>query len=53
MAVWNVVTNFVSPSQVPPAGGWPITNIVFEPITGPMTFYRVGVSPNSVDVYGN
>lgn len=53
MASWNVVTNFVSPSPVPPVGGWPITNILFEPLVGPMSFYRVAVTPNSVDAYGH
>jgi len=50
---WVVVTNFVSPTNVPPVGGWPITNVVIEPLHPvPHGFYRVGVSPNSADVYG-
>ena len=52
-STWTVVTNFVSPSAVPPVGGWPITNIVYEPLHGsPHGYYRVGVSPNNADVYG-
>jgi hypothetical protein len=51
---WTVVTNFVSPSAVPPVGGWPITNVLIEPLrmTTPHGYYRVRVSPNSADVYG-
>jgi hypothetical protein len=52
-STWLVETNFVSPSAVPPVGGWPITNIVYEPLhAAPHGFYRVVVSPNSTDVYG-
>ncbi len=51
---WSVVTNFVSPTNVPPVGGWPITNIVIEPLhmTDPHGFYRVRVTPNSATVFG-
>ena len=54
MSDWQVVTNFVSPSAVPPVGGWPITNVVVEPLhmTTPHGFYRVTVNPNNADVYG-
>ena len=48
---WMVLTNFVSPTNVPPSGGWPITNILFEPATS-MIFYKVGVTPNSATIYG-
>ena len=53
MASWTVVTNFVSPATVPPVGGWPITNVLFEPIyPSAHGFYRVSVSPNSAVVNG-
>lgn len=48
----QLVTNFVSPPQVPPVGGWPITNIVYDPIVAPMQFYNVIVVPNSTQFYG-
>jgi hypothetical protein len=52
-STWMVETNFVSPSAVPPVGGWPITNIVYEPLhAAPHGFYRVVVSPDNTDVYG-
>lgn len=53
-ADWNVITNFVSPSAVPPVGGWPITNTLVLPLnlTNPHGYYRVGVVPNAADVYG-
>jgi len=53
MISWMVVTNFISPTNVPPVGGWPITNVVNEPIdSSAHGYYRVSVSPNSADVYG-
>jgi hypothetical protein len=48
----QLVTSFVSPPQVPPVGGWPITNIVYDPIVAPMQFYSVIVIPNSAQFYG-
>jgi hypothetical protein len=45
------VTNFVSPSVVPPAGGWPITNTVYDAIS-PAGYYRVRVWPNNTSQYG-
>ena len=47
-----VLTNFVSPSLVPPAGGWPITNTMYVPVTGSSRYYRVWVYPNSTSLYG-
>ena len=50
-ALWEgLVTNFVSPSLVPPTGGWPITNTVADPITGTNRYYRVWVYPNSASL---
>jgi hypothetical protein len=50
---WSVVTNFVSPPTVPPVGGWPITNVLNEPIyPSSHGYYWVRVSPNSADVNG-
>jgi len=48
----QTLTNFVSPPTVPPAGGWPITNTVFDPIASPSRFYNVIVIPNSDQFYG-
>lgn len=54
MQDWTVWTNFQSLSQVPPVGGWPITNLITVPLHGaPHGFYHVRVYPNSVDEYGN
>jgi hypothetical protein len=51
---WILVTNFVSPANVPPLNGWPITNSLVEPLhmSVPHGFYKVQVVPNSVDAYG-
>ena len=49
---WIGLTNFVSPSIVPPVGGWPITNIVFDPIQPQPRYYNVKVCPNKILVYG-
>jgi hypothetical protein len=50
---WLVLTNFVSPTNVPPVGGWPITNTVSDPVNPAVPrFYRVQVDPNSTDLYG-
>jgi hypothetical protein len=49
---WLPLTTNISPSLVPPAGGWPITNIVADPVTGSSRFYRVRVDPNSTLLYG-
>lgn len=47
------LTNFVSPSAVPPAGGWPIVNTVLDPINPSQSrFYNVKVVPNSTLIYG-
>ena len=58
-ANWIVLTNFVSPTNVPPVGGWPITNVLVEPYhtdghgrPDQRGFYRVGVSPNTANLYG-
>jgi hypothetical protein len=52
--IWTGVYTNISPSAVPPVGGWPITNIIYEPLhmTSPHGYYRVVVSPNSSDAYG-
>jgi hypothetical protein len=50
---WLLLTNFISPSLVPPAGGWPIVNLVSDPIgVGPMRIYQVMVYPNTTNLYG-
>ncbi len=52
MLSWALVSSFVSPSRVPPVGGWPITNTLHEPFSSSHGYYRVRVSPNSADVFG-
>jgi hypothetical protein len=48
-----VLTNFVSPSAVPPVGGWPIVNTVLDPINPLQSrFYNVKVMPNTTLIYG-
>jgi hypothetical protein len=51
---WQVLTNFVSPSPVPPTGGWPITNVVSCHFTNPPPSGSLGVwvYPNSTSLYG-
>ena len=51
---WLVLTNFVSPPTVPPVGGWPITNLVAEPVNLVQPhYYRIAVTPNNQLLYGN
>ena len=51
---WVLLTNFVSPAAVPPVGGWPITNVVYDTLNPLIQkYYRVHVDPNSTDLYGN
>ena len=52
MVTWFLLTNFVSPTLTPPAGGWPITNRISDPIIGPMRMYHVMVYPTTTNVYG-
>jgi hypothetical protein len=49
---WLVLTNFVSPTNVPPVGGWPIMNTVVNPVTKTNRFYRVRLDQNSTQLYG-
>jgi len=53
MGTWFPLTNFVSPVLVPPAGGWPITNTVFDPVNPvQQRFYGIKMVPNSTLFYG-
>jgi hypothetical protein len=52
MVNWFLLTNFVSPTPVPPVGGWPITNSVLDPVSGPMRVYQVSVNPTTTNLYG-
>lgn len=38
---WILLTNFVSPSAVPPVGGWPIVNVLSDPLTNQARFYQL------------
>ncbi len=50
---WMTLTNFVSPSVVPPVNGWPITNRVFDLMNPTQNrSYKVEVMPNSAMMYG-
>jgi hypothetical protein len=52
---WLPLTTNISPSLVPPAGGWPITNTITIAVTNNPSvplFYRVRVDPNSTLLYG-
>ncbi|MGH7942757.1 MAG: hypothetical protein ACREFR_16990 [Limisphaerales bacterium] len=46
---WLLLTNFVSPTNLPPMGVWPISDAVLEPynLSAPDSYYRVIVTPNS------
>ena len=46
------LTNFVTIAPIPPAGPWPVTNTVYDPIVNPPRYYKAMVWPNSVDTYG-
>jgi hypothetical protein len=50
MSTWTIYTNFVSPSTPLPADEWPITNTLIVPASN---FYRVGVTPDNSDTYGD
>jgi hypothetical protein len=52
-ASWFTLTNFISPTNVPPLTGWPLTNVVFDTINPvQQKYYRVLVNPNTTDLYG-
>ena len=52
-SAWLTLTNFVSPAIVPPVGGWPITNMVFDTVNSSQPrFYNVTVIPNSASLNG-
>ena len=52
-ANWQLLTNFISPATVPPAGGWPIVTNVFDSVNpAQQRFYKVKVVPNAVLYYG-
>jgi hypothetical protein len=44
---WQLLTNFVSPAAVPPVGGWPVTNLMFDLVTNQARFYQLRVDPNN------
>lgn len=48
-ANWVTLTNFVSPTNLPPVGVWPINDVLLEPynLSVPDVYYRVTVTPNS------
>jgi hypothetical protein len=52
-ANWLVLTNFISFTNVPPVGGWPITTNAFDTVSPTVSkFYRVRVDPNSANYNG-
>ena len=52
LVTWIDATNFVSPSLVPPAGGWPIKYAVEVPYGSPVFVRDPIVTPNFNAVYG-
>lgn len=49
----NLLTSFISPSNVPPVGGWPIKTNLLDTVNPAFPkFYRVLVNPDSVDFSG-
>jgi hypothetical protein len=48
---WLALTNIVSPTNVPPLGGWPVTNSVVDPAPGGR-YYKVRLEHNSTIEYG-
>ena len=51
---WFTLTIVTNAATVPPPGGWPITNSVYDTVNPAVQkFYRVHVDPNSTDLYGN
>jgi hypothetical protein len=48
-ADWLLLTNFVSPTNLPPVGVWPISDVVLEPYNSSVqkSYYRVIVTPGS------
>jgi hypothetical protein len=38
---WILLTNFSSPTAVPPVGGWPITNVLSDPLMNQTRFYQL------------
>jgi hypothetical protein len=52
-ANWQVLTNFVSATNVPPVYGWPLTNTVYAPVNpAQQKYFRVRVDPNTTLLYG-
>jgi hypothetical protein len=50
---WFTLTIITNAATVPPPGGWPITNSVYDTVNPAVQkFYRVHVDPNSTDLYG-
>ena len=45
-ANWQeLIPHFVSPATVPPVGGWPISNVVYDLVTNQARFYQIRVDP--------
>ncbi|MGH7951653.1 MAG: hypothetical protein ACREFE_07005, partial [Limisphaerales bacterium] len=52
-SAWFTLTNFVSPANTPPVGGWPITNTIYDTINPAQPhYYNVKVYPNTSTLYG-
>lgn len=54
-ANWTVATVVTNSPAVPPPAGWPITNVIYEPLTARMgtnCWYRVKIDQNNSILYG-
>jgi hypothetical protein len=49
---WNPITIVTNSSVVPPPGGWPITNVVYEPTNAASGSYRVKIIQDNSVLYG-
>ncbi|HEV2320567.1 MAG TPA: hypothetical protein VGV18_12500 [Verrucomicrobiae bacterium] len=49
---WNVAAAVTNAPTVPPPSGWPITNVVYEPLTASNCWYRVKIIQNNSILYG-
>lgn len=49
---WNAITIVTNSPIVPPPGGWPVTNIVYEPTNAACGSYRVKIIQDNSVLYG-
>jgi hypothetical protein len=49
---WNVAAAVTNAPTVPPPSGWPITNVVYQPLATSNCWYRVKIIQNNSILYG-